>query len=149
MKKYLLPGLFLAVLVFAVFYDGEQIGFGARVVLAIEGPEAVGIIVKNGTKMDTILSDNFIVSSLPCDPEATTTPQDMCDRIFFQGREVKVYYTADDNMVGKQSFNNKLGSFPFSGRIEYVNRAQADIEPKLVQFMLEQGNGSYSIIYEP
>ena len=111
--------------------------------------EAVGIIVKNGAKMDTVLSTNFVIDSFVCDPEATTTPQEMCQQILYENRPVKVYYTADDNMQGKQGFRNKIGSFPFSGSIDYVNRTQADIEPKLIQFMLEQGNGSYSIIYEP
>lgn len=115
---------------------------------ALEGPEAVGIIVKNGTKMDQVLA-SFTVNSVPCDSTSTTTPQVMCPEVLFEGRPVNVYYTADNNMVGKQSFMNRLGSFPFAGRIEYVNRAQADIEPRLIQYMTESGAGSYTIIYEP
>ena len=147
--KYILSAFALGLLSIVVFnFTPESETFGAPTVVALEGTEAVGIIVKNGTKMDTLLAAYFVIDNFICDPSATSTPQEMCEQILFEGRPVKVYYTADDNMAGKQSFNDKLGAFPFAGRIDYVNRSQPDIEPKLIQFMLEQGNGSYSIIHE-
>lgn len=132
-----------------VLYGASSSAAALVIVPGLEGTEAVGIIVKNGTKMDTILADNFVLSQIPCDEAATSTPSEMCPVTLFEGRPVEVFYTADDNMTGKQSFNTKLSGFPFAGRIEYVNRAQADIEPRLIQYMLESGNNRYTIIYEP
>ena len=137
-----------ALLVTMFGIGAATINFGQQVpaARAIEGTEAVGIIVKNGTKMDTLLAANFVLSEQLCDPHASSSP--MCPVVLYENRPVNVYYTADDNMIGKQSFLNRLGNFPFAGRIDYVNRAQRDIEPALIQFMLEQGNATYTIINE-
>lgn len=122
--------------------------FGAGQAAAVEGPHAVGIIVKNGSKMDQILSQNFTTEIFNCDQNATSTDPMMCERNLYQGQPVKVFYAVLDNMANKQGFNNKLGNFKFDGRIEYVNKTEAQAEQQLIDYMFQSGAGSYTIIYE-
>lgn len=142
MKKILVPAVGI---IAGATLLGANLFFGA----ATASEEAVGIIVKNGAKMDTLLADNFVISNEGCDPTATTTPTD-CTRTLYQGRPVNVFYTAPEHMTRSQTqLSMKIGAFPFAGSTWYVNRAQEDVEPKLIQYMLEQGNSTYTIIYEP
>ena len=121
---------------------------GAEVANASE--EAVGIVVKNGNKIDEVLAGNFVVDEFVCNPEATTTPQDMCTQVLYQNRPVNVFFSIPEHLSRPNSqFATRSGSFPYAGGVAHVNRADQDIEPRLIQFMLESGNGTYSIIYEP
>lgn len=131
---------------------GVSSRFGSSV-QAIEGAEGIGIIVKSGTKMDTILPQ-FTVTEKVCSPgEATSTPDIMCPIVLYQDREVKVFYTAPQNLTVSQSpFRFALGAFPFSGSIEYKNASVPDEtkEARLIQFMQSSGavGDTYTIIYE-
>ncbi len=146
MKKLYFVPLLLAPLFALPFLMPKSPSFGAD---ALDGDHAIGIIVKNGNKIDEIIAENFTIVSEPCDPNATTTPSDLCEHVMYQGNPVNVYYTAPEHLTRPQSpFGNKIGNFPFSGRIDYVNRSEQDIEPKLIQFMLEQGNTTYELIRE-
>lgn len=121
---------------------------GATVVSADDG-EAVGIIVKNGNKMDQVLSQ-FTRVTEDCDPneEATSTPQTQCERVYYQNRPVNVFYSVPRVVATKRLFET-LGDFPFAGGIDYINRSDTEAEDKLIEYMLNNGNGSYTIIYEP
>jgi hypothetical protein len=117
------------------------------------GAEGVGIIVKTGTKMDQVLS-LFTLTERECVPgQATSTPPVMCRVTLYQGREVKVFYTAPQSLTVAQSpFRFAIGAFPFDGSIEYKNASVSDAEKerRLIQRMGEGGVGDiYSIIYEP
>lgn len=119
---------------------------------ALEGSEGVGIVVKNGSKMDQVLA-GFTQTEVACDPAASSTPQPMCPVILYEGRAVKVFYTAPLHLTTSQSpFKLQLGAFPFAGSVEYKNQSESDsvIEQRLIRYMHNSGVGDdYSIIYEP
>lgn len=153
MKKYLYFGLALLVLCLVGIKEkkGEVVSIlGAGTAHALDGGEAVGIIVKNGTKMNTLIADNFTRVIENCDPNApaTTTPLQQCEHVYYQGRVVHVFYSVPRNFATKQFYNN-VADFPWSGSIDYVKRSDAEAEAALIGYMLQSGNGTYSIIYEP
>lgn len=145
-NKLIITGIGSAVVLGAAVFAFGGPTQPARVV-AFDGPEAVGIVVKTGTKMDTLLANNFTLVSEPCDTEATSTEPVMCDSILYQERPVNVFYAVRRN-TNNQLFREAIGAFPFSGSIDYINRTDEVAEARLIQFMLESGSGSYTILYE-
>ena len=135
------------------FLNQRPTGFTAGKVSSIpltaplDGADAVGIVVKNGNSIDKILADNFTRETYPCDLVATSTPSQVCERVLYLGKPVKVYYSAPRNSV-TAPFNRKAGDFPFSGSVEYVNKTDTRAEADLLKYILEQGNATYTIIYE-
>lgn len=113
----------------------------------VSGTKSVGISFKSAKQASAILSQ-FAVTCPPPEATSTTESSSTCidPVVTYKGEPVRVYAVFPQGI--SKELADALGSFPFSGKLEYRDIEEAKIDSRIIKLMEEQGNSTYDVIYE-
>lgn len=132
--------------VITVTQNEELAGMGSLSIAdpEIQGGDAVGIIFSDAKQATQILSQ-FTFVDVPCDSEATSSDC-MVQEVRYKDKPVRVYAVYPQSITTE--FSAAVGSFPFSGQLEYKNLGEAEVDLRVIKVMQEQGNAKFDVLYE-